>query len=69
MDDNVEITGDIEGFFLDYESGALAATYDEAIARQKETFRLYCNRQEGFLRYSIADDIDGLITTVDASED
>lgn len=46
MDDNMEIIGDIDAFFLSYESGAMATAYDKAILRQKENFKLSMDLQD-----------------------
>ena len=58
---SVQITGDIDAFFLAYESGALAIAYDEAMIKQQKAFRLNCDLQD-----TIADAADVI---VDASED
>ena len=68
VDDNVEVTGDIEGFFLDYESGAMADAYDIAMLKQQKAFKRSCKLQDIVLQDSITNDTADDFT-VDASED
>ena len=64
LTDSVQIAGDIDAFFLAYESGALAIAYDEAMLKQQKAFRLNYNLQD-----TIADVADVADVIVDASED
>lgn len=60
---SVQIAGDIDAFFLAYESGTLAIAYDEAMLKQQKAFRLNCNLQD-----TVADVVD-VTNVIDASED
>ena len=56
IDDNDDIDGDMEAFFEEYESGAMAIGYTLALLKQQKEFELMMDRVDSQLVMDAGDD-------------